>query len=62
MAGVASIGFVLAFLALTMGWIQLESRPLHASLFLWQVSYFGFSAICMLALAGRLHGHVDTVP
>ena len=55
LAGIASFGFALAFLALTMGWIQLESRPLHASLFLWLVSYFGFSAICMLVLALRLH-------
>jgi hypothetical protein len=54
LAGIASFGFALAFLALTMGWIQLESRPLHASLFLWLVSYFGFSAICMAGLALRL--------
>jgi hypothetical protein len=54
LAGIASFGFAMAFLALTLGWIQLEPRPLHASLFLWLVSYFGFSAICMLAFARRL--------
>jgi hypothetical protein len=54
LAGVASFAFALGFLALTLGWIQLESRPLHASLFLWLVSYFGFSAICMAGLALRL--------
>jgi uncharacterized membrane protein HdeD (DUF308 family) len=61
LAGVASIGFALAFLALTMGWIQLEPRPLHASLFLWLVSYFGFSAVCMLAFALRLQNPDNTV-
>jgi hypothetical protein len=54
LSGVASFAFALGFLALTLGWIQLESRPLHASQFLWLVSYFGFSAICMLAFALRL--------
>jgi hypothetical protein len=59
LAGIGSFGFALAFLALTIGWIQLESRPLHASLFLWLVSYFGFSAICMLAFALRLNPSRD---
>lgn len=54
LAGVASVGFALAFLALAFGWIQLERRALHPSVFLWLASYFGFSAICMLGLALRL--------
>jgi hypothetical protein len=54
-AGAASTGFALAFLALANHWIQLERRPLHHSVFLWFCFYFGFSAICMLALALRLH-------
>ena len=62
LAGIASFGFALAFLALTLGWIQLESRALHASLFLWLVSYFGFSAFCMLAFALRLQNSDNTVP
>jgi hypothetical protein len=60
LAGVASFGFALAFLALTLNWIQLESRPLHASLFLWLVSYFGFSAICMAGLALHLQNRQET--
>jgi uncharacterized membrane protein HdeD (DUF308 family) len=60
LAGIASFGFASAFLALTLGWIQLESRPLHASNFLWLVSYFGFSAICMLAFALRLQNPDNT--
>jgi hypothetical protein len=55
LAGAASFGFALAFLALVFGWIQLERRPFHPSVFLWLCSYFGFSAICMLGLALRLH-------
>ena len=54
LAGAASFGFALAFLALVFGWIQLERRPFHPSLFLWQALYFGFSAICMLWLGLRL--------
>jgi high-affinity Fe2+/Pb2+ permease len=54
-AGAASVGFALAFLALANHWIQLERRPFHHSVFLWFCFYFGFSAICMLALALRLH-------
>ena len=53
LAGAASVGFALAFLAFAFGWIKLEPRP-HAD-FLWFGSYFGFSAICMLGLALRLH-------
>ena len=62
LAGIASFGFAMAFLALTLGWIQLEPRPLHASLFLWLVSYFGFSAICMLAFARRLQNPSRDLP
>jgi|SRR5579872_3409150 len=54
LAGAASIGFALTFLAFGFHWIELEPRP-HAD-FLWFGSYFGFSAICMLGLALRLHG------
>jgi uncharacterized membrane protein HdeD (DUF308 family) len=55
LAGAASIGFALAFLALANRWIQLERRLFHPSIFLWFCFYFGFSAICMLGLALRLH-------
>jgi uncharacterized membrane protein HdeD (DUF308 family) len=53
-AGVASFGFALAFIAFVFRWIKLEpgspAQTLH-----WLGSYFGFSAICMLGLALRLH-------
>jgi hypothetical protein len=55
LAGAASVGFALAFLALVTHWIQLERRLYHPSLFLWLCFYFGFSAICMSGLALRLH-------
>jgi len=55
LAGTASIGVALAFLALASHWIQLERRLFHPSVFLWFCFYFGFSAICMLGLALRLH-------
>jgi uncharacterized membrane protein HdeD (DUF308 family) len=55
LAGVASVGFALAFLALGFHWIKLEPRS-HSDL-LWLGCYFGFSAICMLGLALRLHSH-----
>jgi len=54
LAGAASVGFALAFLALGLRWIKLESS-LHSASFLWLASYFGFSAICMIGLALRLH-------
>jgi hypothetical protein len=57
LAGAGSVGFALAFLALVNRWIQLERRPFHPSVFLWICLYFGFSAICMLGLALRLHSH-----
>jgi uncharacterized membrane protein HdeD (DUF308 family) len=59
LAGAASVGFALAFLALANHWIQLERRLFHPSAFLWLCFYFGFSAFCMLGLALRLH-NLDT--
>jgi uncharacterized membrane protein HdeD (DUF308 family) len=53
-AGAASLGFALAFFALAFRWIKLDPGS-HSDL-LWLGSYFGFSAICMLGLALRLHG------
>ena len=52
-AGVASLGFALAFFALGFGWIKLEPGP--AQTLNWLGFYFGFSAICMLGLALHLH-------
>jgi len=52
-AGAASIGFALAFFSLGFGWIGASHSDAS---FLWIGAYFGFSAICMLALALRLHG------
>ena len=53
-AGVASVGFGLAFFAFVFGWIKLDpgspAQTLH-----WFGSYFGFSAICMLGLALLSH-------
>jgi uncharacterized membrane protein HdeD (DUF308 family) len=53
LAGVASVGFALTFFALGFRWIKIEPGS-HLDL-LWLGSYFGFSAICMLGLALRLH-------
>ena len=53
-AGVASVGFALAFLAFVFGWIKLDPGSAAQTLH-WVGSYFGFSAICMLGLALRLH-------
>jgi hypothetical protein len=55
LAGAGSLGFALAFLALVNNWIRLEHRLYHPSIFLWFFFYFGFSAICMLGFALRLH-------
>lgn len=66
LAGAASVGFVLAFLALGFGWIKWGPGS-HVD-FLWFGSYFGFSAICMVGLATRLHnqgrsqGSIQIVP
>ena len=51
-AGVASIGFALAFLAFVFRWIKLEPGSPAQSLH-WLGAYFGFSAICKLWLALR---------
>ena len=53
LAGAVSFGFAVAFLALGLRWIRIEPGS-HSDL-LWLGSYFGFSAICMLGLALRLH-------
>jgi hypothetical protein len=54
LAGVASVGFALVFLALGFRWIGIEPGS-HTDL-VWLGAYFGFSAICMLGLALWLHG------
>lgn len=51
-AGVASACFALAFVALGFHWIKIEPGS-HIDLLLLG-AYFGFSAICMLAMALRL--------
>jgi uncharacterized membrane protein HdeD (DUF308 family) len=51
-AGVASIGFALAFLGFGFRWIKIEFGS-HAEL-MWLGFYFGFSAVCTLAIALRL--------
>jgi uncharacterized membrane protein HdeD (DUF308 family) len=53
-AGLASVGFALAFLAFVFRWVKLEPGSPGQSL-RWMGSYFGFCAICMLGLALRLH-------
>ncbi|HEY9140265.1 MAG TPA: hypothetical protein VIN93_05200 [Bryobacteraceae bacterium] len=53
-AGVVAVGFALAFLAMAFRRLNVHRSPLFD--FLWFGSYFGFSAICMLGLALRLHG------
>jgi uncharacterized membrane protein HdeD (DUF308 family) len=60
LAGVASVGFALAFFALGFRWIKIEPGS-HSDL-LWLGSYFAFSAICMLGLALRLHSQWQTLP
>ncbi len=66
-AGVASLGFALVFLALAFRRLNVERSPLTD--FLWFGSYYGFSAVCKLGLALRLHslglsqaGQWDTLP
>jgi uncharacterized membrane protein HdeD (DUF308 family) len=54
LAAVASFGFAVAFFVLGFGWIKIEPGS-HPDL-LWLGFYFGFSAICVLGLALRLHG------
>ena len=69
LAGAASVGVALAFLALANSWIQLERRAIHPAGFLWVSLYFAFAAIFMLGLGLRLHGRsisqssqVDALP
>ncbi len=54
LAGVVSLGFVLAFFALGFGLIKIE--PGSRKDLLWLGSYFAFSAVCMLGFALRLTG------
>jgi uncharacterized membrane protein HdeD (DUF308 family) len=53
LAGIVSVSFVLPSLALGLRWIPIE-RGSHLDL-LWLGLYFGFAAICTMALAVRLH-------
>ncbi len=53
LAGAVSVGFAFVFLALGFQWIEIVPGS-HADL-RWLGLYFGFSAICMLGLALRLH-------
>jgi hypothetical protein len=52
-AGAVSVGFALVFLALAFRQMNVERSPLTD--FLWFGSYYGFSAICKLGLALRVH-------
>lgn len=56
LAGAASIGFALVFVALGFRWVRIAPGS-HPDL-LWLGLYFGFSAICMLAAALTLRGGV----
>ena len=67
LAGSVSIGFGLLFFAWAFRWIDMQPRP--GADFIWFGSYFGFSAVCFLALAiwlrwarGSLGGRWDAVP
>ena len=64
LAGAASVVFASAFLALGFHWVRIDLASHFRTLadlmwwkadFLWFGSYFGFTAICMLALAVSLH-------
>jgi hypothetical protein len=52
LAGMASIGFAVGFIALGFGWIRIE--PGSYTDLLWLGAFFGFNAICMLLLFVRL--------
>src|SRR5262249_17513639 len=52
LAGVASIGFALAFSALGLGLIKLQTGP--AQTLHWLSAYFAFGAVCMLGWALHL--------
>jgi uncharacterized membrane protein HdeD (DUF308 family) len=60
-AAILSVGFTAAFLGFAMRWIPLKpvgpSQTLH-----WLGSYFGFSALCVLALALRIRSIGETHP
>jgi len=58
LAGVASGGFALTFLALGLRWIEIGPGS-HLDLF-WLGAYFAFSAACLLALAMRLPGRAPS--
>lgn len=58
LAGVASVGFAVAFLALGLRWIRIEPGS-HTDL-LWLGLYFGFSAAGTLVLALRIHSQGRT--
>lgn len=63
-AGAASVGFAVVFLAFVLRWIKLDPSP-SAQTFHWLGSYFGFTAICMVGLALRLDGprvHTHSAP
>ena len=53
LAGAASLGFALAFVALDLRWIDVV-QP--GAFFLLLAAFFGLSAACLLALAVRLKG------
>ena len=50
-AGLISVAFALVFFAFVFGWIKMQPGPRQTVL--WLGSYFGFSALCMLALSLR---------
>jgi hypothetical protein len=56
LAGAASVGVAIAFVALVNGWVPLERRAFHPAIFLWVCLYFAFAAIFMLGIGLRLHG------
>ena len=53
LAGASSVGFASAFLALGFGWIKLGAGSNFDLLLI--ASFFGFTSICMMGLALRLH-------
>lgn len=59
LAGVASIGYSLAFLAFVFRWMELDPGSPAQSLH-WLGSYFGFSALCKLGLALYRSRHLPT--
>src|SRR5580693_352828 len=43
LAGAASVGVAIAFVALVNGWVPLERRAFHPAIFLWVCFYFAFA-------------------